>query len=196
MPRTGTVAVKSLLPVASSSASAISDFKAEIAILERLSHSCLVGCLGAGERPNPKGGAPLLFLVLEAVTGGDLRDMVINGMANAKLYSDADVTKWCHQMARGLHYLHTRSPMVIHRDLKVRPCDAAEKQRRAEACCALAMRLSSSGALRHAAPQLENILLDSQWNAKLRGTVQPDRSVVRRGGSSLPSARSLRAPRF
>ena len=168
--------------------------RTEIAILERLSHSCLVGCLGAGERPNPKGGAPLLFLVLEAVTGGDLRDMVINGMANAKLYSDADVTKWCHQMARGLHYLHTRSPMVIHRDLKVRPCDAAEKQRRAEACCALAMRLSSCGALRHAAPQLENILLDSQWNAKLRGTVQP--GLARRGGSSLPSARSLRAPRF
>ena len=56
---------------------------------------------------------------MEAVTGGDLRGLVLQAMMEPYLYRDADVVRWCHDMARGLHYLHTRSPMVIHRDLKL-----------------------------------------------------------------------------
>lgn len=119
MPRTGLVAVKSLLPAANSSPTALADFKRETAILSRLSHSCLVGCIGSGEFPDPKTGAPLLFLAMEAVTGGDLRNIVLDAMMKPALYKDADVVRWCHDIARGLHYLHTRSPMVIHRDLKL-----------------------------------------------------------------------------
>ena len=30
------------------------------------------------------------------------------------------VKRWCHQILKGLHFLHSRSPPIIHRDLK---CD-------------------------------------------------------------------------
>ena len=54
VPRTGQVAVKSLLPSAKASPWAIADFKAEVAVLSKLSHSCLVKCIGTGTRPDPK----------------------------------------------------------------------------------------------------------------------------------------------
>ena len=40
-------------------------------------------------------------------------------MMHPQLYTDADVVRWCHDISRGLHYLHTRSPLIIHRDLKL-----------------------------------------------------------------------------
>jgi serine/threonine protein kinase len=40
-------------------------------------------------------------------------------MVNPKAYKDADVVRWAHDVSRGLHYLHTRKPLVIHRDLKL-----------------------------------------------------------------------------
>jgi serine/threonine protein kinase len=61
----------------------------------------------------------LLFLAMEAVTGGDLRELVLRAMMEPTVYTDADVVRWAHDIARGLHYLHTRSPMVVHRDLKL-----------------------------------------------------------------------------
>ena len=118
--RSGLVAVKSLLPTAAHNEQAIADFKAEMSMLSRLSHSCLVGCIGSGVYKDVKSGEELLFLAMEAVTGGDLRNAVLKAMANPNAYSDADVARWAHGIARGLHYLHTRSPMIIHRDLKVR----------------------------------------------------------------------------
>jgi serine/threonine protein kinase len=56
---------------------------------------------------------------MEAVTGGDLRELVLRAMMEPTVYKDADVMRWAHDIARGLHYLHTRSPMVVHRDLKL-----------------------------------------------------------------------------
>ena len=115
------MAVKSLLPsVTEDDPVAVADFVAEIALLAKLSHSCLVRCYGTGLRPTASGGAPTLFVAMEAVTGGDLRDIVIRASRGMpRLYKDADVVRWAHDMARGLHYLHTRKPMVIHRDLKL-----------------------------------------------------------------------------
>lgn len=117
--RSGQVAVKSLLPAASLSPVAVDDFKREVAILGKLTHSCLTACLGTGTRPVP-GSDPVLFLAMEAETGGDLRHMVLNAMGEPRVYTDADVVRWLHDVARGLHYLHTRTPLVIHRDLKAR----------------------------------------------------------------------------
>ena len=118
--RSGLVAVKSLLPSAAHNEQAIADFKAEMSMLSRLSHSCLVGCIGTGVFQDQKSGEDILFLAMEAVTGGDLRNAVLKAMNEPKTYSDADVVRWAHDISRGLHYLHTRSPMIIHRDLKVR----------------------------------------------------------------------------
>ena len=118
-PRTGEVAVKVLLPEVESQKSAVADLKAELAILSRLSHSCLVALVGAGTRTDRKTGAHLLFIALEAVTGGDLLHKVLYAMVNPKAYRDADCVRWAHDVSRGLHYLHTRKPRVIHRDLKL-----------------------------------------------------------------------------
>ena len=53
VPRTGECAVKCLLPAASKSAAAIADFKAEVAVLSKLSHSCIACCIGTGVRADP-----------------------------------------------------------------------------------------------------------------------------------------------
>ena len=118
--RSGLVAVKSLLPSAAQNEQAIADFKSEMSMLSRLSHSCLVGCIGTGVYKDAKSGEDLLFLAMEAVIGGDLRNAVLKAMGSPNAYNDADVVRWAHDIVRGLHYLHTRSPMIIHRDLKVR----------------------------------------------------------------------------
>ena len=120
--RTGTVAVKSLLPSVTRDPVAVADFRAEVQLLSKLAHSCLVVCYGTGMRPPNKGshGLPMLFVAMESVTGGDLRSIVVRAMNGApRVYHNADVVRWAHDMARGLHYLHTRKPMIVHRDLKL-----------------------------------------------------------------------------
>ena len=42
------------------------------------------------------------------------------GACNAqRLYTYSDALRWSAQMAEGLVYLHSRRPMIIHRDLKL-----------------------------------------------------------------------------
>jgi serine/threonine protein kinase len=118
IPRTGEVAVKTLLPhVLHHDAKAKEDFLLETELLSQLSHSCIVRCIGTGRTVDAT-GTESLFVAMESVTGGDLRGMIIHAMNDPKLYSDHDVERWCHDISRGLNYLHTRSPKVIHRDLK------------------------------------------------------------------------------
>ena len=38
---------------------------------------------------------------------------------NKKKWSDAEAVQWCLQLAKAVAYLHSRSPLVIHRDLKL-----------------------------------------------------------------------------
>jgi serine/threonine protein kinase len=38
----------------------------------------------------------------------------------ARLYSDYDALSWSLDLARGLAFLHSREPAIIHRDVKVR----------------------------------------------------------------------------
>ncbi len=36
-----------------------------------------------------------------------------------KKWSDTEAVQWCLQLAKAVAYLHSRSPLVIHRDLKL-----------------------------------------------------------------------------
>jgi serine/threonine-protein kinase len=56
---------------------------------------------------------------MEAVTGGDLRALVTRATMEPGVYSPADVTRWSYQISSALNHLHTRTPMVIYRDLKL-----------------------------------------------------------------------------
>lgn len=83
-------------------------------VLGRLSHSCLTTCVGTGTRPGGADGSPpVLFLAMEAVVGGDLRHTVLDAMVDPKRYTDHDVARWLHDVARGLNYLHTRTPLCV-----------------------------------------------------------------------------------
>ena len=57
-------------------------------------------------------------MAMEAVTGGDLRKLVYEALMD-KRYTDGDALRWGLDISKAMHYLHTRQPMIIHRDLKL-----------------------------------------------------------------------------
>ena len=48
-----------------------------------------------------------------------LRDSGVEASITPGRFNDDDVTKWMLQAAKGLDYLHSRSPPIVHRDLKL-----------------------------------------------------------------------------
>ena len=56
------------------------------------------------------------MLVTEMMTSGTLKTY----LRRFKKINQRVLKSWCRQIIKGLHFLHTRSPPVIHRDLK---CD-------------------------------------------------------------------------
>ena len=57
-----------------------------------------------------------IVLVTELMTSGTLKTY----LKRFKKINQRVLKSWCRQILKGLHFLHTRSPPVIHRDLK---CD-------------------------------------------------------------------------
>ena len=57
-----------------------------------------------------------IVLVTELMTSGTLKTY----LRRFKKINQRVLKSWCRQIIKGLHFLHTRSPPVIHRDLK---CD-------------------------------------------------------------------------
>ena len=59
----------------------------------------------------------------ELCDGGNLRTLVEKQMTafSRKLrdYSAADALEWCIDIAQALDYLHTHSPPILHRDIKL-----------------------------------------------------------------------------
>ena len=115
------MALKVLLPNVAHDLRTLRDFAEEVALLSTLKHPHIVACYGAGLRPAgpAPGSAPVPFMCMEAVTGGDLRSLVTRATMEPGVYRPADVMRWAYQMSSALNHLHTRTPMVIYRDLKL-----------------------------------------------------------------------------
>lgn len=84
----------------------------ELQFLRDLRHENIVRFIGVS-LPVPPHPVPIM-IVSELCSNGDLFDYIRNTPAPP----DAELFALLLQIARGLDYLHTRTPMVIHRDCK------------------------------------------------------------------------------
>jgi serine/threonine protein kinase len=109
------VAVKMLLPEALQDESSVADFNREMEALKKLRHSCIVTMVGCGRLPDKR-----YFIALEYVPGGDLKTLIevahrAKTAGEPSVYANMDALRWMHDIARGLNYLHTRRPIIMHR---------------------------------------------------------------------------------
>ncbi|GAX73164.1 hypothetical protein CEUSTIGMA_g617.t1 [Chlamydomonas eustigma] len=89
-------------------------------------HPNIVSCHGLVElaptHPGlPKGYQhPMWGMVLELCKGGSIAKKVYKQMTEySKVYTDLEAIDWMLDIARGLDYLHSLSPPVAHRDVKL-----------------------------------------------------------------------------
>ena len=109
------VAAKVIRPEFSSSAAAVDDFQQEARILAPLRHPNVVRLLGASTV------APDLCLVMELAAHGSLMAVLYAAQEENKGDGVVDLAQrleWARDVARGLSYIHSQKPAVIHRDLK------------------------------------------------------------------------------
>ncbi|OQV25051.1 Serine/threonine-protein kinase WNK1 [Hypsibius exemplaris] len=92
-------------------------FKEEADLLKGLQHPNIVRFFDYWEANNAaKNNLKYFVLVTELLASGTLRTYLKRfNKVNIKI-----LKSWCRQILRGLNYLHSRDPPVIHRDLK---CD-------------------------------------------------------------------------
>ncbi len=88
-------------------------FKEEAEMLKGLQHPNIVRFYDSWEVQKPK---KYIVLVTELMTSGTLKTY----LRRFKKVNTRVLKSWCRQILKGLQFLHTRSPPVIHRDLK---CD-------------------------------------------------------------------------
>jgi len=86
---------------------AITDFHTELAVMKSLKHPNIVLAMGACVSP--------VCLVTEFCANGSLFDVLHN---KAVELSGRMKLKLAYDAARGMDFLHTHSPIIIHRDLK------------------------------------------------------------------------------
>ncbi|XP_072179034.1 uncharacterized protein [Diadema setosum] len=91
-------------------------FKEEAEMLKGLSHPNIVSFYDYWEEVSSSQRKKHIVLVTELMTSGTLKTYLkrFKGVKNRVLRN------WCRQILKGLHFLHTRQPPIIHRDLK---CD-------------------------------------------------------------------------
>ncbi|XP_041944165.1 serine/threonine-protein kinase WNK2 isoform X2 [Alosa sapidissima] len=89
-------------------------FKEEAEMLKGLQHPNIVRFYDFWECPVK--GKKCIVLVTELMTSGTLKTY----LKRFKVMKPKVLRSWCRQILKGLHFLHTRGPPIIHRDLK---CD-------------------------------------------------------------------------
>ncbi|CAL8358258.1 unnamed protein product [Lota lota] len=89
-------------------------FKEEAGMLKGLQHPNIVRFYDSWEGPSK--GRKCIALVTELMTSGTLKTY----LKRFKVMKIKVLRSWCRQILKGLHFLHTRTPPIIHRDLK---CD-------------------------------------------------------------------------
>ncbi|XP_048124713.1 serine/threonine-protein kinase WNK1, partial [Alosa alosa] len=89
-------------------------FKEEAGMLKGLQHPNIVRFYDSWESPSK--GRKCIVLVTELMTSGTLKTY----LKRFKVMKIKVLRSWCRQILKGLHFLHTRLPPIIHRDLK---CD-------------------------------------------------------------------------
>ncbi|PRP75892.1 hypothetical protein PROFUN_15493 [Planoprotostelium fungivorum] len=98
----------------------IEPLKREIAIMESLDHENIVKYLGHDILENQ--GEIRLYMTLYSSTLNDeiyqRRQNKIQGRISPLYYRGAEICGFLQQIAKGLDYLHTLNPPVLHRDLK------------------------------------------------------------------------------
>lgn len=85
----------------------------EIEILKGLKHPNILGIKYAWHIVQPDLG-PCVCFITELMTSGTLKSF----LRKTKQLKIKVFKNWSHQILSGLHYLHTRQPPIIHRDLK------------------------------------------------------------------------------
>ena len=97
-------------------------FREEAEMLKGLQHPNLIRFFDyweATRKPDKSSGGlqkKNFVLVCELMTSGTLRQY----LRRFRRINRRVLNSWCRQILKGLHFLHSRSPPVIHRDLK---CD-------------------------------------------------------------------------
>ncbi|XP_041113027.1 serine/threonine-protein kinase WNK1-like isoform X9 [Polyodon spathula] len=89
-------------------------FKEEAGMLKGLQHPNIVRFYDSWELTYK--GKKCIVLVTELMTSGTLKTY----LKRFKVMKIKVLRSWCRQILKGLHFLHTRTPPIIHRDLK---CD-------------------------------------------------------------------------
>ncbi|XP_036386395.1 serine/threonine-protein kinase WNK2-like isoform X2 [Megalops cyprinoides] len=89
-------------------------FKEEAEMLKGLQHPNIVRFYDFWE--SLLRGKKCIVLVTELMTSGTLKTY----LKRFKVMKPKVLRSWCRQILKGLHFLHTRAPPIIHRDLK---CD-------------------------------------------------------------------------
>ncbi|XP_031424218.1 serine/threonine-protein kinase WNK2 isoform X3 [Clupea harengus] len=89
-------------------------FKEEAEMLKGLQHPNIVRFYDFWE--SPVKGKKCIVLVTELMTSGTLKTY----LKRFKVMKSKVLRSWCRQILKGLQFLHTRTPPIIHRDLK---CD-------------------------------------------------------------------------